>query len=86
MNLEFVPFFGIDTLEAAWEIVSGANAANGGIMFDTWHHRRSGSTDAFLATIPGARITGVQVKRRRRHGVRGCKPPRGMCDAAANAG
>ncbi|WP_261540194.1 sugar phosphate isomerase/epimerase family protein [Burkholderia multivorans] len=61
VDLEFIPFLGVDTLANAWDIVGGANAQNSGIMFDMWHHRRSDSSDAFLATIPGRWITGVQV-------------------------
>jgi sugar phosphate isomerase/epimerase len=61
VDLEFVPFWGINTLELAWQIVQGAGAANSGIMFDIWHHRRSHSSDELLKKIPGSRITGVQL-------------------------
>lgn len=61
VDLEFVPFWGINSLDMAWRIVSGAGAANSGLMFDIWHHRRSHSSDELLGTIPGSRITGVQL-------------------------
>ncbi|PJG47394.1 hypothetical protein CAF53_03415 [Sphingobium sp. LB126] len=61
VDLEFVPFWGVNTLECAWQVVNGANAANGGIMFDIWHYRRSHSSDDLLRTIPGSKIHSVQL-------------------------
>lgn len=61
VDLEFAPFWGVDTLGLAWDIVQGAAAPNSGLMFDTWHYRRSYSSDELLRTIPGSAITGVQL-------------------------
>lgn len=61
VDLEFIPFWGITTLECAWDIIRETNATNSGMMFDVWHHRRSGSSDELLGSIPGHWITGVQL-------------------------
>jgi 4-hydroxyphenylpyruvate dioxygenase len=60
-DLEFIPVFGIRDLKTAWQIVEGAGAANSGIAFDLWHYMRSGRDDALLRSIPGDKITGVQL-------------------------
>src|SRR5262249_31545627 len=56
VDLEFVPFWGIPDLPAAWDIVGAADRPNGGILVDTWHMAK-GSTDierdlALLASLP----------------------------------
>lgn len=61
VDLEFIPMLGVDSLTTAWEVIRTVDASNSGIMFDMWHHRRSNSSDEFLRTIPGRRITGVQL-------------------------
>jgi 4-hydroxyphenylpyruvate dioxygenase len=61
VSLEFIPFLGIDSLAAAWNIISGVNMPNAGILFDTWHYFRSGSSAELLGTIPGERIFCVQL-------------------------
>lgn len=60
-DLEFIPVFGIRDLKTAWHIVSHSAARNSGVMFDLWHYMRSGRDDALLGTIPGEKITGVQL-------------------------
>lgn len=61
VSLEFVPFLGVDSLSSAWDIISAVRMPNAGIMFDTWHYFRSGSTAALLSAIPGECIFGVQL-------------------------
>ena len=60
-DLEFIPVFGIPDLKTGWAIVEGAGASNSGIVFDLWHYMRGGRDDALLASIPGDRITAVQL-------------------------
>jgi 4-hydroxyphenylpyruvate dioxygenase len=60
-DLEFLPMYGIRTLEAAWRIVEAAGAANSGLVFDCWHYFRGRQDDALLQSIPGSRITAVQL-------------------------
>lgn len=60
-DLEFIPVFGIRDLRTAWQIVNGVGASNSGIMFDFWHYMRGGRDDALLLSIPGDKITGVQL-------------------------
>lgn len=61
LQLEFMPFTPVRDLESAWQVVSGAGAANGGLVLDVWHFRRSGSSLAQLAAIPAGRLFTVQL-------------------------
>jgi len=60
-DLENLPMWGVKTLGHAWSIVSSADRPNGGIVFDTLHHVRSGSTLDMLKEIPGEQIHCVQL-------------------------
>ncbi len=60
-DLEFIPLWGVPTLAMAWEIVKGAGAPNGGLVFDTWHFVRGRSDIALLREIPGHMIHCVQL-------------------------
>jgi 4-hydroxyphenylpyruvate dioxygenase len=60
-DLEFIPVFGVRDLATAWRIVEGGGATNSGIVFDLWHYMRGGRDDALLRSIPGNKITGVQL-------------------------
>ncbi|HKA04138.1 MAG TPA: TIM barrel protein [Acidimicrobiales bacterium] len=61
LHIEFAPGAGVPDLATAWAMVQAADRPNGGILFDTWHFTRSGSTLDTLAQIPGDRIFAVQV-------------------------
>jgi sugar phosphate isomerase/epimerase len=61
LQLEFMPFTPIPNLQTAWKVVSEAGAANGGLVLDVWHFRRSGSSLAQLAAIPADRLFTVQL-------------------------
>lgn len=60
-DLEFIPLWGVPTLEMAWEIVKGSGARNGGLVIDTWHVVRGGSDIGLLRHIPGSMIHCVQL-------------------------
>ncbi len=60
-HIEFLPFGGIPDLARAWAIVQAADRPNGGLMIDSWHFFRSGSSLDLLSTIPGKRIFSVQI-------------------------
>jgi sugar phosphate isomerase/epimerase len=60
-HLEFLPWAGIPDLATAWQIVRNAGRPNGGLLVDSWHFFRSGSTFAELREIPGNRILYVQI-------------------------
>jgi sugar phosphate isomerase/epimerase len=61
VHLEFLPWAGIPDLRSAWEIVRRAGRGNGGLLVDSWHLFRSGSTLAELGAIPGDFVLGVQI-------------------------
>jgi sugar phosphate isomerase/epimerase len=52
---------GIPDLKTAWQIVDGAGETNSGIILDIWHYMRGTRDDALLGSIPGEKITGVQL-------------------------
>ena len=60
-DLEFIPLWGVPTLDLAWAIVTGADAPNGGLVFDVWHFVRSGSSLELLRQIPGDKIHCLQL-------------------------
>lgn len=60
-QLEFMPMSGIPDLAAAWAIVAGAARPNGGLLLDTWHFARSGSSLALLVEIPVDRVFSLQI-------------------------
>jgi sugar phosphate isomerase/epimerase len=61
VHLEFLPWTAIDDLRKAALVVQLAGCENGGVMFDTWHHLRSGLPDSVIAEIPADRIIAIQT-------------------------
>jgi sugar phosphate isomerase/epimerase len=61
VHLEFLPWSRIPDLSSAWEVVSAADRANGGLMVDAWHYFRSGPDRELLRSLPGASILGIQL-------------------------
>jgi len=62
VGLEFVGDSAtVRDLATAWQLVEVAEAANGGIILDTFHFFRGGSTIETVEGIPGERILLVQV-------------------------
>jgi len=60
VSLEFLPWCPIANLTQGLEIVKIANRPNGGLMFDTWHHFRSGGTSAEVRQLPEGAIAAIQ--------------------------
>lgn len=61
VSLEFIPTGGVPDLAAAWSVVEQAGRGNGGILVDSWHFFRSGSSLELLARLPAHAITGIQI-------------------------
>lgn len=61
ITLECLPWAGIPDLATARAIVERTGRANATLMIDTWHVFRGPSTEAQLATLPGALIGSVQI-------------------------
>lgn len=61
VQIEFVPWAQIDNVNTALDLVQQSGQRNAGIMFDSWHHFRSGIGDAALAQIPGDKFFGIQL-------------------------
>jgi sugar phosphate isomerase/epimerase len=62
LQLEFIPGSGLHDLSAAWAVVEAADRPNGGILLDTWHFFRSGSSFELLERLPADRIFGLQIE------------------------
>jgi sugar phosphate isomerase/epimerase len=61
VTFEFMPISSVPDLAAGWVLVSGANRANLGLCFDTWHYFRSKPDDALLLTVPAAKVFEIQL-------------------------
>jgi 4-hydroxyphenylpyruvate dioxygenase len=61
VTLEFMPISSLPDLQAGWTILEGADRANAGLCFDTWHFFRSVADFELLATLPGNKIFEVQL-------------------------
>lgn len=61
VSLEFMPFNQVSNLETAARIVKQAGCANGGIMFDCWHHHRSGGSPDDILDVPGEFFFAMQM-------------------------
>ena len=61
VHLEFLPWAGIPDLKSGAEIVRRAGRSNGGLLIDSWHLFRSGSTLEELAKLPGGCVLAVQL-------------------------
>jgi len=59
--LETVPFTTIRDVASGWSLVEAAGRPNGGLVFDVWHHVRSGCPDSALDQVPGSRIFTIQL-------------------------
>lgn len=60
-DIEFTPICGIPDLRSASAIIEASGAPNSGIIFDFWHFMRGDPDLDVLRTVPGERITMVQV-------------------------
>ncbi|MGB8542701.1 MAG: sugar phosphate isomerase/epimerase [Candidatus Acidiferrales bacterium] len=58
---ELMPFAMIVTLQEALEMVEGANAENGGVVFDLWHLAKLGISYDEVAGIPVRFLMGVEL-------------------------
>lgn len=59
--LEFMPFTNVPNLEVGSELVNTTDHAFGGLMVDSWHLMRSGTSLSSLRDIPLCRIFGVEL-------------------------
>jgi sugar phosphate isomerase/epimerase len=59
---EFMPFdVNVHDLDTALAVVNGADAANGGLVIDTWHMSKLGITPDDLRRIPLPRLAWVEL-------------------------
>lgn len=61
VSLEFMPFNQVSNLATAARIIALAGQANGGIMFDCWHHHRGGGSPEEILAVPGEHYFAVQL-------------------------
>jgi sugar phosphate isomerase/epimerase len=58
---EIMPFSMIDSLEAARELVQGAGAPNGGVLFDLWHMTKLAIPHEKIWQFPQQYFFGVEI-------------------------
>ena len=61
IGFEMMPFSLIDSIAASRELVTGAAAVNGGIVFDLWHIVKLGIPYEDVANFPTRYLTGVEI-------------------------
>ena len=61
VQLEFLPWSKVPDVATAWDIVRGADRANGGIALDAWHWFRGVNEPDGLRAVPGDKILGIQL-------------------------
>ena len=61
VDLEFMPFSGIKTVEAAVRVVTASGAGNAGVLIDALHLHRSGGKIAAIRDIPPALLSYVHL-------------------------
>jgi sugar phosphate isomerase/epimerase len=59
--LEFLPFMSVRDPKTAWAMVEQSGRPGSGVMIDSWHFQRTGTTLEDLRAIPGDRILGIQL-------------------------
>lgn len=59
--LEFLPYSGVRTLDAAMHVVAKSGAENAGVLLDALHLERSGGTPRDIARIPSRSIVFAQL-------------------------
>lgn len=60
-DLEFVPMWALPDLASAWHVLLTVDRANSGLIFDLWHYLRGRPDPELLASLPGDRISHVQI-------------------------
>ena len=61
VDLEFIPFWGVPDLAAAWSIVRDAGCGNAAVMVDSWHFCRGNPDFDLLEAMPAGSIRTVQL-------------------------
>jgi sugar phosphate isomerase/epimerase len=61
VHLEGLPWSQIPDVRTAWQIVRGADRANGGVVVDAWHFFRAGADFEALRAVPGDKVLGIQL-------------------------
>lgn len=61
ISLEFIPGTGLPDLSATVQVLEQVGSAAVGIMFDSWHHIRSGGTLAELTALDRDQVREVQI-------------------------
>lgn len=61
--IEWLPWSGLPTIEAAWQLIQEADQDNVGLVVDTWHWLRQpgGPDPETLRQVPGDRVHCVQL-------------------------
>jgi len=61
VGLETLPWTDIHDVGIAWEIVSRSGRPNGGLIYDTWHLNRGGTTEDMIRRVPPGQVVAIQL-------------------------
>lgn len=61
VDLEFLPMWGVNNLQTAWDILRHSQPSKGFLMVDTWHFQRSGSSLELLQSLPSGTVRTAQL-------------------------
>ena len=59
--LEFLPYSGIRTLQAAWQVIQASNSSQAGLLLDALHLARSGASPEHIRIVPAERVVFAQL-------------------------
>lgn len=59
--IEMLPIGNVSSLDAAVQLVQGADAPNGGVLLDMWHVHRTGTPLASVAALPAGCLRHVEL-------------------------
>jgi sugar phosphate isomerase/epimerase len=61
VGLEFLPWTDAHNAAMAWRIAELSGRQNGGLVLDTWHINRGGTSEDMLRSIPARCIVAIQI-------------------------
>ena len=61
VGLETLAWTDIHDVGVAWDVISRSGRANGGLIYDTWHLSRGGTTEEMIRRVPPGQVITIQL-------------------------